>query len=124
MEFERIRAGKPKVLGMQAPNFEIEIPLDPPPPKGWTGRFEHGLRNLPRYIKLRTKVRGGTLHLLAPINDLEKDVEALRAHVEGTNDEFERFLAEGAASSSAEDLEADERRRIEDAQRRLDALGE
>ena len=121
-----IKPGKPKVLGVDSTYsglLNVEIPLTPTPDRYWTEIFNNGPRDVPFSLSMHPpRLAGGTVRITPPDSEVERYVEYIAARVESTNRNYtERIEPRLSAQQAAEEREeADRKRRIEEAQSRVD----
>ena len=125
-----IKAGKPKVLGVDPRArglLKIEIPLDPKPDPQWTGIFNRGPNGVGYPISMhRPEVVGGTVVISPPDDEVAKYVEKVEEIVAATNRDYAQHVEPRlkAQRDAVEREKVDRQRRVEEAQKRLDAREE
>jgi hypothetical protein len=125
-DWQRIRIGKPQVLGVNEQYsglLDVDVPLEPSPDMHWDALFERGA-GVPISVSMHPPhVHGSTVRLRPPDNEVERYVDALRARVEAVNDQYEREVLPALRGKAAatERAETERARRVEEAQQRLDA---
>lgn len=126
MEWERIRLGKPNVLGVNEQYsglLDVDVPLEPTPDVHWTAVFERGPSGISYSVSMHPpRIHGTSIRLRPPDSELERYVEALHERVEATNDQYEREILPHLRSEAqtADNERAERERRIKDAQEQLD----
>lgn len=125
-DWGRIRLGKAQVLGVNEEYsglLDVDVPLEPTPDVHWSAIFERGPSGVGYSLSMHSlRLAGSSVRLRLPDDEVDRYIEALRERVEGTNDQYERDVLPRLRNEAdaAERAEADRRRRIEEAQRRLD----
>jgi hypothetical protein len=121
-----IKPGKPRVRGVNSQFsglLDVEIPLTPQPDRYWTEIFNRGPSDVPFSLSMHPPhLYGSTVKITPPDSEVEKYVEYISARVEGTNRNYaDRIEPRLRAQKEAEEREAEDRkRRIEEAQKRVD----
>jgi hypothetical protein len=129
MSQTEIKPGPAKVLGVVEDypgRLCVEIPLSPRPDHVWTAIFNRGPAvGFPAALHEPHIVGGRAVRVQPPDDELEKFIDAVFARIESTN----RYYAEHveppmrAKQKAAERELAERRRRIQEAQRKLDDGG-
>jgi len=125
-DWQRIRIGKPQVLGVNEQYsglLDVDVPLEPSPDVHWDALFERGA-GVPISVSMHPpRLHGSTVRLRPPDSEVERYVDALRVRVEAVNDQYEREVLPALRGEAAatERAEAERTRRVEEAQERLDA---
>jgi hypothetical protein len=125
-DWQRIELGEPKVLGINKDYsglLEVDVPLTPAPDLHWVAVFDRGA-GVPHSVSMHPpRLHGAGVRLRPPDAEVEAYMDALRQRVAATNDEYEQRIlpALNAEAERGEEEAADQRRRVEDARKRLGA---
>lgn len=120
-----IQPGTPKVLGIDSQYsglLNVEIPLEPHPDRYWAEIFNNGPSGVSFSISMHPpRVVGGVVEIRPPDNEVDRYVAHVKERIEGTNRNYaERVEPKLRAAQEAEEREeADRKRRIEEAQKRV-----
>ncbi len=128
----KVERGKPDVLGPDPTAsglLLIDVPLTPHPDRGWAEIFSgSSFFNAPPGVSLSVsmhppRLMGGKVQLRAPDTEVENYLQHLDERIAAANTEYERRVAPELEQQRKEaEAEAEHtRRRIEDAQRRLES---
>jgi hypothetical protein len=104
--------------------LEIEVELDPYPPRGWEQGFNH-----PEGVGISLsmhppRLSGSTIYIMPPDKQVEDYIKHIDERIDAANAIFEkRHLPELHAAEDARNKAEDEKRqRLEEAQRKLKNL--
>lgn len=121
-----IKAGHPKVGGVDPRAgglLKIEIPLEPTPDPHWTGIFNRGPSGVGYPVSMHPpELVGGAVFISPPDDEVERYVEKVEEMVAATNQSYAEHVEprlKAQREAAARDT-AERRRRVEDAQGRLD----
>jgi hypothetical protein len=123
----QISVGKAQVQGIDPDAKEllrVVVPLTPRPDRAWSALFERRPASVSWSASMHPPhLEGGQVRMRPPDAEVEAYMAKLRELVQATNDQYAREVVPRleAEAEVEEQAEAERKRRIEDAQRRLDA---
>jgi hypothetical protein len=120
-----VELGEPRVIGVNSQHsglLDLEIPLLPKPDDDWSQIFNGmppGVSFAPSMYPLQ--VRGGTVYMTPPDDEIEIYVEQAKALVHGTNTYYNANVAPKLKQiqDEREAEAADRKRRVEEATEKL-----
>jgi hypothetical protein len=124
-----IKLGKAKVRGVDPEAsglLNVDIPLEPQPPDEWLQTFGSAPGPMWSISMHPPKLHGNTIRIRPPDNEVDKYIAALQGLVDATNAYYDRDIAPELErqARAKDDAAAGQKRRLEEAQRRLDERGE